>query len=59
LLQAELKNRGIEDRVEIKTTGCLKQCEQAPNMVILPDRVRYGKVEPKQITALIEGLLDR
>jgi (2Fe-2S) ferredoxin len=54
LLKAELKNRGMEERVEIKTTGCLKQCEQAPNMVVLPDRVRYSRVEPKQITALIE-----
>jgi NADH:ubiquinone oxidoreductase subunit E len=59
LLQAELKNRGIEERVEIKTTGCLKQCEQAPNMVVLPDRVRYSRVHPKQILALIERLLDR
>jgi (2Fe-2S) ferredoxin len=54
LLKAELETRGMKDLVEIKTTGCLKQCKQAPNMVILPDRVRYGKVQPKQIPALIE-----
>ena len=30
LLQAELKAKGITNEVEIKTTGCMKQCKQAP-----------------------------
>ena len=54
LLKAELENRGIREQVEIKTTGCLKQCKQAPNMVVLPDNVRYSRVQAKQIPALIE-----
>ncbi|MGF1541972.1 MAG: ferredoxin [Pleurocapsa sp.] len=53
LLKAELENRGIREQVEIKTTGCLKQCKQAPNMVVLPDNVRYSRVQAKQISALI------
>ena len=54
LLKAELQNRGMSEQVEIKTTGCLKQCKQAPNMVVLPDRVRYSRVQPQQISELIE-----
>ncbi len=53
-LKAELQNRGMSDRVEIKTTGCLKQCKQAPNIVILPDKVRYCRVQPRQISTFID-----
>lgn len=59
LLKAELETRGMRERVEIKTTGCLKQCKQAPNMVVLPDKVRYSRVHPKQIPALIERHLSK
>lgn len=54
LLQTELKNRGIADQVEIKTVGCLKQCKKAPNIVIMPDKVRYHNVKPKQVNSFIE-----
>ena len=54
LLKKELKNRGIEDRVEVKTVGCLKQCKKAPNMVIMPDKARYSRVQPQKVSNLIE-----
>ena len=53
-LKAQLDSRGIADRVEIKTVGCLKQCKKAPNLVVMPDKARYSKVKPKQMSALIE-----
>ena len=53
-LKAELKNRGLAERVEIKTTGCLKKCGKAPNVVMMPDKARYSKVKPKQVTKLID-----
>ena len=54
LFKAELQNRGMSEQVEIKTTGCLKQCKYAPNLVILPDKVRYSRVQTKQISAFID-----
>ena len=54
LLKAELEQRGIANEVEIKTVGCLKQCKKAPNLVMMPDKVRYSKVNPKQISKLVE-----
>ena len=57
LLKTELNNRGIADQVEIKTVGCLKQCKKAPNMVIMPDKVHYHNVKPKQIPSFIEKYL--
>lgn len=53
-LKAELKERGIHNEVEIVKTGCLKQCGKAPNMVMLPDRVGYSKIKPKQISKLVD-----
>lgn len=52
LLQTELKARGTINEVEIKTTGCLKQCKQAP-FLIMPGSNSYGRVKPEQISKLI------
>lgn len=52
LLKAELQAKGIIEQVAIKTTGCLKQCKQAPNLV-MPNRNRYSKVKPQQVSQLI------
>lgn len=52
LLKAELQAKGIIDKVAIKLTGCLKQCKQAPN-IVMPNRNRYSQVKPQQISELI------
>ena len=52
-LQSELQTKGILDRIELKTTGCLKQCKQAPNLIILPGRIRCSRVQPKQVSKLV------
>lgn len=53
-LASELENKGIKDQVEIKTTGCLKKCKKAPNMIVLPDKKQYIRVSPKQISSIVE-----
>jgi (2Fe-2S) ferredoxin len=54
VLQQELAQRGLEEQVTIEKTGCLKKCKSGPNLVILPDKTRYSKVEPEAIPVLIE-----
>ena len=53
LLQTQLQAKDRSDRVEIKTTGCLKQCKQAPNLIIMPGGIRYSRVQPKQVSKLV------
>lgn len=53
-LSAALSDRGLSDRVTIKTTGCLKQCSSGPNVVVMPDRTRYNWVNAAQIPELID-----
>ena len=53
-LEAALSDRGLEDRVTIQKTGCLKQCKAGPNVVMMPNKERYSKLDPKQIPEIIE-----
>mgnify|MGYP000645203621 CR=1 FL=1 len=53
-LEAALSDRGLEERVTIQKTGCLKQCKAGPNLVMMPNKERYSKIDPEQIPELIE-----
>ena len=59
LLKTELRSQGMADQVEIKPTGCLKQCKTAPNLIIMPGRVRYSGVQPQQLTQIMALLNKR
>ncbi|BAU63713.1 iron-sulfur cluster-binding protein like protein [Stanieria sp. NIES-3757] len=54
LLEEGIRDRGLTDQVQIKTTGCLKQCKKGPNLVMMPDKTCYSKVQPKQVPLLID-----
>ncbi|MFM2062463.1 MAG: hypothetical protein RLZZ507_2133 [Cyanobacteriota bacterium] len=52
-LESELSDRGLQDTVNIKGTGCMKNCKAGPNLV-MPDKTRYTKVKPEQISILVD-----
>lgn len=49
-----LRDRGLEDSVEVKMTGCLKQCKKGPNLVVMPDKTHYTKISPREIPAILD-----
>ncbi|MEB3310261.1 MAG: (2Fe-2S) ferredoxin domain-containing protein [Snowella sp.] len=53
-LETALRDRGLADQVEIKTTGCMKQCKQGPNIVFMPNKARYRQVSPQQAVSLLD-----
>lgn len=53
-MQEALSDRGLTDEVNIKGTGCLKHCKAGPNIVMMPDKTRYSKVDANQISDLID-----
>ena len=53
-LAKSLDQRGLREEVNIKTTGCLKQCKQGPNLVVMPDKTRYSYVKPQEVIGLLE-----
>ncbi len=54
VIEKMCRDRGLGDRVQIQTTGCLKRCKQGPNLVIMPDKARYSSVKPQQVPVLLE-----
>lgn len=58
-LQKTLRDRGLEDIVTIKGTGCLKQCKAGPNIVMMPDKTRYSQVHPDEIPAILDKHLEQ
>jgi (2Fe-2S) ferredoxin len=53
VLESELSDRGLQDTVNIKGTGCMKNCKAGPNLV-MPDKTRYTKVNPSQVAILVD-----
>jgi (2Fe-2S) ferredoxin len=53
-VQESLCDRGLEDQVTIKDTGCMKQCKQGPCVVFMPNKSRYTGVTPKQVDVLVD-----
>lgn len=53
VLESELSDRGLQDTVNIKGTGCMKNCKAGPNLV-MPDKTRYTKVKPEQVSILVD-----
>ncbi|GAB4297484.1 MAG: OB-fold nucleic acid binding domain-containing protein [Oscillatoriaceae cyanobacterium] len=53
-LEQHLRDRGLENQVTIKTTGCMKRCKAGPNIIIMPDKTRYSHIEPSEIPQMID-----
>ena len=53
VLESELSDRGLQDQVNIKGTGCMKKCKAGPNLV-MPDKTRYTKIKPSQVAILVD-----
>ncbi|MBD0385578.1 MAG: (2Fe-2S) ferredoxin domain-containing protein [Nostoc sp. C3-bin3] len=52
-LEAALSDRGLEDQVTIKGTGCMKNCKAGPNLV-MPDKTRHSRIQALQVPALMD-----
>ena len=54
VLSEVLSDRGLEEHVTIKKTGCLKKCKAGPNLVIMPNKARYSRISSAEIPDVIE-----
>jgi (2Fe-2S) ferredoxin len=50
-IEQAISDRGLEDQVTLKGTGCMKACGKVP---VVLDKTRYTKLNPKDIPALID-----
>ena len=56
-LQAEVKERGLENEYDIIPTGCMGPCNQGPLVKDLSENVIYQKIDCENISAVIESQL--
>ena len=56
-LGSAISDRGLEEQVTIKATGCMKKCKAGPNLV-MPDKTRYSRIQAGQVSTLIDKHFD-
>jgi len=49
-----IKEKGIEDKVEVIKTGCFGLCAKGPIVIIYPDETFYAMVQPEDAEEIIE-----
>ena len=53
----KLHERGLKGRMRANAAGCLDQCEHGCTIVVYPEGVWYGGVEPRDIDEIIDAHL--
>jgi (2Fe-2S) ferredoxin len=56
-LKALVREGGLEGRVLVIRTGCLKRCECGPTMAVYPDAVWYAGVRDQDLEELCRSHL--
>ena len=56
-LTQEIKTRGLEDKVDVKMTGCHGFCEKGPVTVILPKEIFYQQVTKEDAPEIVSKTL--
>lgn len=54
LFKSEIKKRGLGATVRANQAGCLDQCEMGPTVVIYPQAIWYGGVQPEDVPRIVE-----
>jgi bidirectional [NiFe] hydrogenase diaphorase subunit len=55
-LQAEVKNRGLENEIQIKRVGCMGLCAAGPIVSVEPEGLFYGEMTPEDAVSVIDSL---
>jgi NADH-quinone oxidoreductase subunit F len=53
----ELADLGLEDKIEVKKTGCRGFCENGPVMAVEPEDIFYNKIRPEDVTDIVSETL--
>lgn len=53
----EIRQRGLEDRVEVRETGCHGFCARAPVIVVDPFDIFYQQMQPNDVSEIVTRTL--
>lgn len=54
IFKKRLKELGLNTEVRANSAGCLDACEFGPTIVIYPEQIWYGGVQPEDIEEIIQ-----
>ena len=54
-IREKLKEKGIDNQVDVVTTGCFGFCEKGPVVKIIPDNTFYTQVKPEDAEEIVTG----
>lgn len=57
LFKEGLAKAGLKMEIRAQRAGCLDVCEYGPAVVIYPDNIWYGKVQPEDVAEIIDSHL--
>ncbi len=57
LFKQEVAKAKLGHEVRAQRAGCLDVCEWGPTVVIYPDAVWYGKVQPSDVAEIVQSHL--
>jgi len=55
-LRKELAKRGLEGKIDVKSTGCHGFCERGPLMIVWPEGTFYNQVSLRDVNALVASV---
>ncbi len=53
----EFKKRNLENKIDMKETGCLGSCERGPRVTIQPEEIAYFRVKASDVPEIVERTL--
>ena len=53
MVERSLCQLGLSDNVTVKYTGCMDRCKAGPNLVFMPGKAKYSRVEPGMVPDLV------
>lgn len=57
LFKKEIRERKLAVDIRAQRAGCIDVCANGPALVVYPEGVFYGKVEPADVAEIVESHL--
>jgi (2Fe-2S) ferredoxin len=52
-LESSLGEDTWGQEIVVKATGCMGKCKSGPHLIVMPDRVSYSKIQPKEVAGIL------
>lgn len=56
-IQTEVKNKGLENDIDVIPTGCMGPCNQGPLVKVMPENTIYQKINEEDVTSIVQDHL--